>query len=353
MDYNISFKLADGVNSSELNTAVFNAELYNNDFIHLEWCHIPGKGVVKKGENGVAMLAINKANEFIFISRGDNVEVVVNNKIGIFPSFAMLPATIKPPIKGVLLDLDGTCVKSESFWIAVILETVNRTRRGFDMPPLEGFDSSELPHISGRTVPEHLLYCIDSYCPKATLGDIQNLYTQIAEEYMTKLNNGELNIDAFEPAEGFKELLLMLKENDIKIGIVTSGLHYKAWPELKQAMEKLNLGDAGDFFDAILTSGTLAKKGVCGTMGNAIAKPWPNIYFEAAQVLGFTMDQREHYIGIGDSNSDVGSLRFMGTPFIGVAHGNIEAGGTKCMCAHFAESLCEVKSIIDGLLSNN
>ena len=111
------------------------------------------------------------------------------------------------------------------------------------MPPVAAFDRSELPHISGRTVPEHLLYCIQHYCPRAALGELQDLYTDIAEEYMQKLNAGELDIDAFEPAEGLKELLLMLKENGIKIGIVTSGLYYKAWPELKQAMDKLGLGE--------------------------------------------------------------------------------------------------------------
>lgn len=86
--------------------------------------------------------------------------------------------------------------------------------------------------------------------------------------------------------------------------------------------------------------------------GNAIAKPWPNIYFEAAQVIGFTMDEREHYVGVGDSGSDAGSLRLMGTPFIGVAHGNIEQGGTKCMCTDFAGSLAEVKELLEKQLKN-
>lgn len=353
MGYQLEFETTDLVTASELDAALFNVELYDGDLSRLAWCKVPGRGTLRAGEQGVTLLAINRAHEFVFVFRGDGVEVILNNKVGIFPSFAMLPARMKAPLKGVLLDLDGTCVKSEAFWIAVILEAVNRMRARLGMPPVGAFGDSELPHISGRTVPEHLLYCIQHYCPRATLGELQDLYTDIAEEYMQRLNAGELDIDAFEPAEGLKELLLMLRANDVKIGIVTSGLYYKAWPELKQAMDKLGLGDPTAFFDAILTSGTLAKKGsACGTMGNAIAKPWPNIYFEAAQVIGFTMDEREHYVGVGDSASDVGSLRLMGVPFIGVAHGNIEQGGTKCLCTDFVASLADVRDLLEKQLKN-
>lgn len=342
----IEFKVAGQVTADQIDGEIFNRELYSDDLNHLEYCTVPGKGTMRAGENGVTLLAINKAHEFIFVGRGNDMEVVVNNKAGIFPSFALLPTQICSPIKGVLFDLDGTCVKSEAFWIETILETTNRMRDRYTLPHIERFAQNELPHISGRTVPEHLMYCIQHYFPEASLLETQTLYTEIAEEYMLKLNSGELDIDAFEPVHGLKELLIMLKTNGIKIGIVTSGLHYKAWPELEQAMNKMGMEDAREFFDAILTSGTLAKRGVCGTMGNAIAKPWPNIYFEAAQVIGFTMQERCHYVGVGDSNSDAGSLRFMGTPFIGVAHGNIEEGGTKCMCTAFAQSLDEVTNIL-------
>lgn len=342
----IKFKETRKVETEELNPQIFNKTLYNDGLIHLEYCHIPGRGKLCTGENGISFLAINKAHEFIFIGHGGEMEVVINSKAGIYPGFAILPTQIESPLEGVLLDLDGTCVKSEAFWIQTILETTNRMRNRYGLPAIDQFTQEELPHVSGRTVPEHLMYCIQHYFPKASLLETQALYTEIAEEYMIKFNTGELDIDAFEPADGLKDLLLLLKQKGIKIGIVTSGLYYKAWPELDQAMKKMALGDARKFFDAILTSGTLARRGVCGTMGNAIAKPWPNIYFEAAQALGFSMDRRNHYVGIGDSNSDAGSLRLMGTPFIGVAHGNIEVGGTKCLCNAFAESLVDVKNIL-------
>ena len=171
----IEFKTAGVVDATELDPALFNVGLYGDDLSHLEWCKIPGRGTLKAGEQGVTMLAVNKAHEFIFVFRGSSVEVSLNNKVGLFPSFAMLPARIESPIKGVLLDLDGTCVKSEAFWIAVILETVNRMRNRLGMPPVAAFDRSELPHISGRTVPEHLLYCIQHYCPRAALGELQDL----------------------------------------------------------------------------------------------------------------------------------------------------------------------------------
>lgn len=342
----IYLKKGEPVKRDELNALLFNTKIYDGGFYHLERCSIPSRGELMVGKEGVTALFANSSDEYVFIERGEYMEVVINNNIGIYPSFALNDVQMKAPLKGVLFDLDGTCVKSEKFWIAVILKSVNIERQRANMPPLERFEREELPYISGKTVPEHLLYCIERYAPHSTLDQMQMVYTEIAEEYMVRLNNNELDIEAFQPADGLKEMFTMLKRSGVKIGIVTSGLYYKAMPELEQAMDSMELGDATQYFDAILTSGTLAKKGECGTMGNAIAKPWPNIYFEAAQVIGFTMDQRHHFVGVGDSSSDIGSLRFMGTPVIGVGDGNIERAGVKSMCTEFVEDLHGVIALL-------
>ena len=41
---------------------------------------------------------------------------------------------------------------------------------------------------------------------------------------------------------GLKEFLLTLKERGIKIALVTSGLHEKAWPEIVAAFRALKPG---------------------------------------------------------------------------------------------------------------
>ena len=323
-----------------------NADLYDGGLYALEACILPGRGRLSPGEHGVTFLAMNRTAEFFFTGRGHQMEVTINSRAGIFPTFPLPQAQMSKPIQGVLLDLDGTCIKSEAFWIRTILDTTNIARERCGIEPLEGFLEKELPHISGRTVPEHLMYCIENYCPGFPLGALQEIYTRLAEEYIVKCNSGEDAFDAFEPAEGLKELLLALKEQGIKIALVTSGLYYKAWPEVEQAMEKMNLGDATTFFDAIITSGTLAGPGQCGTMGNAIAKPWPNIYFEAAQALGFTMETSAHFVGVGDSNADAVAVRLMGSPFIGIKGGNIAEGATQAMCSHFVDGLPELLDVL-------
>jgi len=49
-----------------------------------------------------------------------------------------------------------------------------------------------------------------------------------------------------------KEFLLNLKDKGIKIGLVSSGLYEKAWPEIKSVFQELELGNPADFYDGII-----------------------------------------------------------------------------------------------------
>ena len=86
--------------------------------------------------------------------------------------------------------------------------------------------------------------------------------------------------DAFSPAEGVKDFLLELKKREIKIGLVTSGLYEKAYPEILSAFNSMQLGEPTDFFDCIITAGFPLKKGKAGTLGELEAKPHPWLYTE-------------------------------------------------------------------------
>ncbi|HBM70324.1 MAG TPA: haloacid dehalogenase, partial [Firmicutes bacterium] len=46
-----------------------------------------------------------------------------------------------------------------------------------------------------------------------------------------------------------------LKKKNIKIGLATSGLDYKAIPEIVSAFKTLNMGDPLTFYDCIVTGG--------------------------------------------------------------------------------------------------
>ena len=118
---------------------------------------------------------------------------------------------------------------------------------------------------------------------------------------MRAVLEGRGRADAFVPAPGLKEFLLSLKGRGIKIALVTSGLHEKAWPEIVAAFRALSLGDPRDFYDAIITAGFPLRKGEAGTLGELSPKPHPWLYAEAARVgLGIPFEARNSVLGIED-----------------------------------------------------
>jgi beta-phosphoglucomutase-like phosphatase (HAD superfamily) len=344
--YSLHFRIADNCAVPELPGFVERPD--PSDVIPLADCFIPGRGLLMAGKNGIDFLGINKSEDAIFIVRGEHTEAVLNSRSRLYPGFPLYPAEVRKPVKGVLLDLDGTCVKSEALWIAVIEDVTNLMREKNGLGPVE-FAGKDLPHVSGRTVPDHLTYCRDNYFPGGRVSEAQQIYTEVAEREMRLFSEGRGREDAFDPVPGLKNILTGFKEQGIKIGLVTSGLYYKAYPEIEQAFVKLDMGRPEDFFDAFITAGTLTAKGRSGTMGNGISKPWPNIYFEAAQAMGFSLKDREHFAGIGDSASDVLAVRTMGLPFLGIDDGNIAAGGLKSLCTGFFQTL---QAAADNLLQS-
>jgi phosphoglycolate phosphatase-like HAD superfamily hydrolase len=316
---------------------------------------VPGQGLLEVGRHGVTALARNRGGEFLFIVRGDETEVMLCSQLGVNPPrFALPPVAIEAPLEGVLLDLDGTSVKSEPLWIAVILQVTNEMRAREGSPPLDCFRHEDLPHVSGRTVPEHLSYVHGRYFPRGSVEEARRIYDRItkSDEEMDRIA-AELRsrgVNRYEPAPGLKELLLELRRRGVRIGMVTSGLYYKAWPELDEAFRAMDLGPPLDFLDAFITAGTKPEKGRAGTMGDAIAKPWPNIYYEAARALGFRPETAARFVVIGDSASDAGSARTMGVAIIGVRGGNIEAAGVAQLCFAIAGDLNDARTMLAPFL---
>lgn len=225
------------------------------------------------------------------------------------------------PAQAVLMDLDGTSVHSENFWIWII-EQVTAWMTGNKS---FSFETEDLPHVSGYSVTEHLSYCIKKYSPKTDIKDAVNKYFEITEYEMNEILSGRGKPGAFTPAPNLKEFLYTLKENGVKIGLVTSGLYQKAWPEILNAFQTLGMGDPVDFYDAIITAGTAIRKGQSGTLGEIEAKPHPWLYAETAMALGVT--DKSRIIGIEDSAAGVMSIRLAGFAALGVAGGNLNQSG--------------------------
>lgn len=302
-------------------------------------------GRFRLGADGVVHICRtgDKKVEFVFFD--SHVLAYVTSALGYPAYYPIDRVEIKRPTKAVLMDLDGTSVRSEEFWIWIIQLTIASL---LDKPDFE-LCEEDLPYVSGHSVSEHLQYCIDKYCPGKTVEQARGYYFTHTHREMDEILKGRGRADAFVPTPGLKDFLHELKSRKIKIGLVTSGLYEKAWPEILSAFRTLRMGDPADFYDAIITAGFPLRKGSAGTLGELSPKPHPWLYAEVARVgLGIAPHENAHIIGIEDSSAGVCSIRLANIPVIGIADGNIEQSGTSGLCHHYCDNFEQILGIIGG-----
>ncbi|MCX7047878.1 MAG: HAD family phosphatase [Candidatus Sumerlaeota bacterium] len=291
----------------------------------------------RTGYNGVREILGTRDGkvEFIRFANGEAL-AHVRSQMGYPAIYPLHPVRIEKPLKAVLMDLDGTSVHSEPFWIWIIEQTTARLLGN----PKFTLEESDQPHVSGHSVSEHLKYCIEKYCPGKKVEEARKYYFEITHCEMKAILKGTGRVDAFVPAPGLKDFLLALKGKGIKIGLVTSGLYEKAWPEIWAAFQTLKMGDPRDFYDAIITAGFALRKGEVGTLGELEPKPHPWLYAETARVgLGIDFSERACVVGMEDSGAGVVSIRLAGFACIGIGGGNLRKSGTAGLCSHVCKDL--------------
>lgn len=312
----------------------------NSGLISLEKC---SDGLFIAGKNGVISITATGDRKVEFIAFNDHTIAYVKSAMNYPAYYPVYPVHIEKPVKAVLMDLDGTSVKSEEFWIWIIQLSISSL---LDNPKFE-LEDADLPYVSGHSVSEHLEYCIKKYCPEKTVEEARTYYYKHTDIEMKNIMEGKGKKNAFVPTPGLKEFLYELKALNIKIGLVTSGLYYKAWPEILSAFRTLNMGDPKDFYDAIITAGYPLIKGQPGTISELAVKPHPWLYAETCRIgLGIPFEERNSVIGIEDSGAGVCSIRLAGYPTIGISGGNIEASGTKALCSAYCNSFNEIIKIL-------
>jgi beta-phosphoglucomutase len=305
------------------------------DFVSLK---TGGEGRFTTGKYGVRKIFTPLDRKVELICYADKTFCYVKSALGYPALYPLEPAEFNPPPEAVLMDLDGTSIKSETFWVRVI-EMVTSVLR--DKPDFH-LEEADLPCVSGHSVSEHLQYCINKYCPDKTVEEARRHYFDIVREQMELIARGKGWKDAFVPSPGLKEFLLELKSRGIKIGLVTAGLYEKAWPAIVSAFRKLGLGDPASFYDAIITAGFIIRKGSPGTLGELVLKPHPWLYAETGRIgLGISQKERGRVIGLEDSSAGVVSLRLAGYSVIGIGGGNIIKSGVKGLCSRYCETLTE------------
>jgi beta-phosphoglucomutase len=312
----------------------------NGGLIRIDEC---SDGFYKTGDGGVRQILSTGDRKVEFIVFEDRTIAYVKSLMG-YPAYYPVPdVKIEKPLKAVLMDLDGTTVRSEEFWIWIIQLT---TASLLGKPEFE-LEEADISFVSGHSVSEHLTYCVEKYCPDKTVEEARSFYYEHTHREMEAIMQGKGRKNAFTPSAGIKEFLLELKSKGVKLGLVTSGLYEKAYPEILSAFETLGLGKPDDFYDAIITAGFPLRKGSCGTLGELSPKPHPWLYAEVCRVgLGLEFSQRHHIVGIEDSGAGIASIRLAGFTAIGIKDGNIIEGGTLGLCNHFCGSFEEILKIL-------
>lgn len=309
-------------------------------FVKIESC---SDGRFHTGKDGVKSIYRTGDKKVEMISYEDHTLAYVLSSVGYPAYYPVHPVVREDKTEAVLMDLDGTTVRSEEFWIWIIQKSVQSL---LDNEKFE-LEEADIPFVSGHSVTEHLKYCIEKYCPEASLEKAREYYFYHTNLEMRNIMEGRGRKNAFVPTPGVKEFLLKLKEKGIKIGLVTSGLYEKAYPEILSAFQTLDMGDPKDFYDCIITAGNALRKGSTGTLGELEAKPHPWLYAETATVgLGIPFERRGRVIGIEDSGAGACAIRLAGYYTVGIGGGNIIKSGTRGMCNAYCETFDEILKLI-------
>jgi len=207
----------------------------NSGFIKIDNC---SDGFYKTGDGGVRQILSTGDKKVEFIIFEDRTIAYVKSLMG-YPAYYPVPdVKIEKPLKAVLMDLDGTTVRSEEFWIWVIQLT---TASLLGKPEFE-LEEADISFVSGHSVSEHLMHCVEKYCPDKTIEEARSFYFEHTHREMEAIMQGKGRKNAFTPSAGIKEFLLDLKSKSVKLGLVTSGLYEKAYPEILSAFETLGIG---------------------------------------------------------------------------------------------------------------
>lgn len=297
------------------------------------------------GKNGVQGIWTPDDKKIDIVEFEDQKLCYVKSSMGYPAIYPMHETHFEPKAEAILMDLDGTSVHSESFWMWVIEQTTGRLlgKRDFKR------EEEDEPFISGHSVSEHLQYMIEKYAKGASLELARQYYFEIVNYEMDEILKGRGKQDAFTPTPGLKEFLLAVKGEGIKIGLVTSGLYEKAMPEIISAFKQLDMGDPVEFYDAIITAGQALRKGQTGTLGELAPKPHPWLYAETARVgLGIPFERRHKVLGIEDSSAGVVSIKLAGFSCVGISGGNIDQSGIGDLCDYRIDNLSQMLDIILG-----
>lgn len=243
------------------------------------------------------------------------------------------------PVEAVLMDLDGTSIKSEEFWMSLIQKTFRVLLRD------DSFSLSEedKPYVSGFSTLEHLGYVRKKYGLSFTDEEMDHCYHRIAHQELDLIAQGKGEINQMKARPGIRHFLDQAKAAHLKLALVTSGLDYKAIPEVIALGVQAGIEEPLKYFDSIIMGGRRKGEGEYGTIGEYAAKPHPWPYLETQIALNIP---KEKCIVLEDSSSGVISAVSSGINVIGFKDGNLPASGLDDRCYAMVDTFADVEKIL-------
>ena len=142
--------------------------------------------ILKRVRGGVKRILTPADGKIDIIEFDDKKLCYVKSGMGYPVIYPIHETRFEPKAEAILMDLDGTSVHREQFWMWVIEQT---TARLLVNPQFEREDADE-PFISGHSVSEHLTYMIDKYAPGADLALARQYYFEIVNHEMAEIMAG-------------------------------------------------------------------------------------------------------------------------------------------------------------------
>ena len=128
-------------------------------------------GRFSAGQGGVHAIGATRDGKVEFVGFDSHTLALVKSSMG-YPAYYPVQPLLDAPLQAVLMDLDGTTVHSEEFWVWIIqLSTASLLGNSrFEL------EDADLPYVSGHSVSEHLQHCIAKYCPDKTVEEARRFY---------------------------------------------------------------------------------------------------------------------------------------------------------------------------------
>jgi HAD superfamily hydrolase (TIGR01509 family) len=181
----------------------------------------------------------------------------------------------------VLWDMDGTLIDSEPYWLA--------SESAFAAAHDRNWDHDDALGVIGMSLYE------SSKLLKARVGsplEPQQIIDQITDGVLQQLEQ------SIPWRPGARELLKLLKDNNVKTALVTGSMHRMA----QKVADQIGF----DAFDVIVGGDDVVK-----------GKPHPESYLMAAQLLG--VDPTD-CVAFEDSLTGITAAEAAGTKAVGIAH---------------------------------